>query len=47
LIESKSLEPVYTTPVYKARDTKGQPITMTTEIYRFPPNYGGVAGLRP
>jgi hypothetical protein len=47
LIDGKTLEPVYTTPVYKARDTKGQPITMTTEIYRFPTNYGGVAELRP
>ena len=41
------LERVYTTPAYRAHDTRGQPITMTTEIYRFPANYGGVAELRP
>jgi hypothetical protein len=49
LVESPGavLEKVYATPAYRARDTRGQPITMTTEIYRLPTNYGGVAELQP
>jgi 4-amino-4-deoxy-L-arabinose transferase-like glycosyltransferase len=47
LVEDETLEHIYTTREYQARDTRGQPITMTTAIYRFPENYGDVAELGP
>jgi 4-amino-4-deoxy-L-arabinose transferase-like glycosyltransferase len=47
LIKNKTLEHLYTTPVHRALNPEGQPITMTTEIYRFPADYGGVAAARP
>jgi hypothetical protein len=47
LIRNKTLEHVYTTPVYLASNTEGRTITMTTEIYRLPANYGGVVAAQP
>jgi hypothetical protein len=47
LIRNKTLEHVYTTPVYLASNTEGRTITMTTEIYRLPTNYGGVVAAQP
>jgi hypothetical protein len=46
LIKDGTLEHVYTTPVYQALNTEGRTITMTTEIYRFPANYGGVVAAQ-
>ncbi|MFL5800713.1 MAG: hypothetical protein ACJ8CR_03125 [Roseiflexaceae bacterium] len=47
LIKNETLELLYTTPVHQALNSQGQSITMTTEIYRFPANYGGVAAAWP
>jgi 4-amino-4-deoxy-L-arabinose transferase-like glycosyltransferase len=47
LIDQGIVELVYETPVYEALSTEGRVITMTTEIYRFPADYGGVVVATP